>query len=166
MAAKIKLKRMGKKKRPFYRVIVQDESSSRRGRAIEEIGIYNPVEGKQQFEVEKDKVLDWLSKGAQPTEKVRILLGKAGILPAVSFEGKPRRKPKSKGEEAAEGAAPAPEAASSPAPAPSEKPAEKKEEPKPEAQPKEEAQPKDEPKKEEAKPAPGEAEGAEKKAGA
>jgi small subunit ribosomal protein S16 len=100
LAAKIKLKRMGKKKKPFYRVIVQDIAESRRGRAIEEIGFYDPLLEDSKLDIDKDKVLDWISKGAQPTDTVRVLLGKAGILPPVSFEGKPKRKPK--GEQPAE----------------------------------------------------------------
>lgn len=119
MAAKIKLKRMGKKKEAFYRVIVQDESFSVRGRVVEEIGFYNPRLPDSKLDVKKEKVLDWIAKGARPTEKVRILLGKAGILPAISFEGKSKRAKKVKGEAAAE-AAPAAAAA----PAPQAKPAE------------------------------------------
>jgi small subunit ribosomal protein S16 len=142
LAAKIKLKRVGKKKKPFYRVIIQDESEARRGRSVDEIGFYNPLLESNKFEVNKEKVLDWLSKGAEPTEKVRILLGKAGILPPISFEGKPKRKPRSK--EGAQEGAPAPEGAAAPAPA------EKKEEPKAE-EPKKEAPKKEEPKVEEPK---------------
>jgi small subunit ribosomal protein S16 len=96
LAAKIKLKRMGKKKAPFYRVIIQDESSPRRGRYIDWIGIYNPISTDSKLEINKEKALEWISKGAKPTDKVRILLGRAGILPAVSFEGKVRRQPKAK----------------------------------------------------------------------
>jgi len=119
LAAKIKLKRMGKKGAPYYRVVIQDESGANRGREIEAIGFYNPLLETSKFEVKKEKALEWIKKGAKPTEKVRILLGKAGILPPVSFEGRVKRAPKVKGETATEGVtapAPAPSAEAKPAP--------------------------------------------------
>lgn len=94
MAAKIRLKKVGAKKRPYYRVVVIDESAPRDGREIEVIGWYAPVEKKNRFNFDGEKVQAWIKKGAKPSETVRVLLGKAGILPAVSFEGKPKRKPK------------------------------------------------------------------------
>lgn len=100
---------MGQKKKPFYRIIVQDESKSCRGSFVEEIGVYNPVAQASKAEFNKEKTLAWIAKGAQPTDTVRVLLGKAGILPTVSFEGRKKRATKVKeGAEAA--AAPAPAA--------------------------------------------------------
>ena len=107
MAAKIRLKRIGAKNRPFYRVVVQDEATARKSNAIEVLGHYNPLKEPAIFEVNKEKTLEWLKKGATPTEKVRVLLGKAGILPAVSFEGRKKKAPKLKKAEEAKPAAPA-----------------------------------------------------------
>jgi small subunit ribosomal protein S16 len=94
LAAKIKLQRKGAKNKPFYRVVVQDESAARDGRVVEVLGQYNPLVEPSLFEVDKEKTLSWISKGAKPTEKVRILLGKAGILPPVDLASLPKRKPK------------------------------------------------------------------------
>lgn len=94
MAAKIKLQRQGTKSRPFYRVVVQNDSSPRNGRVIEILGQYDPLKEPSTFNVDKDRTLDWLSKGAQPTEKVRILLGKAGIMPAIDLAALPKKKAK------------------------------------------------------------------------
>lgn len=101
MAAKIRLKRVGAKNQPLYRVVVQDESAPRKGLSVEVLGQYNPLAEPTVFEVDKEKTLEWIKKGAKPTEKVRILLGKAGILPPVSFEGKKKRLPKIKAKEEA-----------------------------------------------------------------
>lgn len=106
MAAKIKFKRMGKKKKPFYRVVILDEAAGVKGRTIDEVGFYNP-QSEPKFEFNKEKVLSWISKGAMPTESVRVILGRAGILPPVSFEGKKKREPRQKAEAAAQAAAPA-----------------------------------------------------------
>jgi small subunit ribosomal protein S16 len=80
LAVRIRLKRMGAKKRPFYRIVVADSRSPRDGRFIEEIGIYNPTTEPSVFEVNEEKVKDWLKKGAQPSETVRTLLKKADIV--------------------------------------------------------------------------------------
>lgn len=80
MAVRIRLKRMGAKKRPFYRIVVADSRSPRDGRFIEEIGIYDPTAEPSVFEVNEEKVKDWLKKGAQPSETVRSLLKKADIV--------------------------------------------------------------------------------------
>ena len=80
MAVRIRLKRMGAKKRPFYRIVVADSRSPRDGRFIEEIGIYNPTTEPSVFEVNEEKVKDWLKKGAQPSETVKSLLKKADIV--------------------------------------------------------------------------------------
>ncbi len=77
MAVKIRLKRMGMKKKPFYRVVVTDERSPRDGRFIEEIGIYDPMVSPANIRIDTEKADAWIKKGAQPTDTVRILLKKA-----------------------------------------------------------------------------------------
>jgi small subunit ribosomal protein S16 len=94
LASKIKLQRKGSKKKPFFRVVVQDESSPTKGKVIEVLGKYNPLLEPSLFDVDKEKTSAWLAKGAEPTEKVRILLGKAGFLPPVDLAALPKRKPK------------------------------------------------------------------------
>ena len=76
---KMRLRRAGAKKQPFYRVIVADERSPRGGRFIDEIGYYNPL-GNSEIKIDADKAKDWLAKGAQPTETVKAYLKKNGIL--------------------------------------------------------------------------------------
>ena len=80
MAVKIRLKRMGAKKAPFYRIVVADSRSPRDGRFIEEIGYYNPMEEPKVVKVDADKAKDWISKGAQPTDTVKTLFKKHGGL--------------------------------------------------------------------------------------
>ena len=80
MAVKIRLKRMGAKKRPFYRIVVADSRFPRDGRFIEEIGYYNPIENPTEVKVDKDLALKWLKDGATPTDTVRDILSKEGIL--------------------------------------------------------------------------------------
>ncbi len=80
MAVKIRLRRMGAKKSPFYRVVVADSRCPRDGRFIEEIGYYNPLKDPVEFKVDGDKVKKWISNGAQPTDTVRALLKKNEIL--------------------------------------------------------------------------------------
>ena len=77
---KIRLKRMGMKKHPFYRIVVADERSPRDGRFIEEIGYYNPMKPPAEIKVDNEKAADWMKKGAQPTDTVRILLKKSGAI--------------------------------------------------------------------------------------
>ena len=77
---KIRLKRMGMKKHPFYRIVVADERSPRDGRFIEEIGSYDPMQHPAVIKVDNDKAADWMKKGAQPTDTVRILLKKSGAI--------------------------------------------------------------------------------------
>ncbi len=80
MSVKIRLKRMGSKKRPFYRIVVTDSRKPRDGRTIEEIGIYHPLEeDAKRFRVKEDKVRNWLDKGARPTPTVKRLLNQASI---------------------------------------------------------------------------------------
>jgi len=80
MAVKIRLKRIGSKKRPFYRVVVADSRSPRDGRIIEQIGTYNPVTEPAVVNLDETKALEWLTKGAMPTDTVRNLFSKEGVL--------------------------------------------------------------------------------------
>ena len=80
MAVKIRLRRMGAKKAPFYRVIVADERSPRDGKFIDEIGYYNPLREPAEIKIDSDKATKWLNDGAQPTETVKSLLKKSGIV--------------------------------------------------------------------------------------
>ncbi|MCQ2482149.1 MAG: 30S ribosomal protein S16 [Clostridia bacterium] len=80
MAVKIRLRRMGKKKAPFYRVVVADSRYPRDGRFIEEIGTYNPLCDGEQFKVDAEAAKKWIANGAQPTDTVRNLLKKQGVL--------------------------------------------------------------------------------------
>ena len=80
MAVKMRLRRMGAKKAPFYRVIVADSRSPRDGRFIEEIGYYNPLTNPAEIKIDADKANKWLGQGAQPTETVKSLLKKSDIL--------------------------------------------------------------------------------------
>ena len=79
MSVKIRLKRMGMKKKPFYRVVVADERSPRNGRFIEEIGFYNPLQTPVELRVDTEKAQKWIANGAQPTDTVKALLKKAGV---------------------------------------------------------------------------------------
>ena len=78
MAVKIRFKRMGAKKNPFYRIVVADSRSPRDGRFIEELGYYNPIS--KELKVDNEKAADWVKKGAQPTDTVRALLKKNGAI--------------------------------------------------------------------------------------
>lgn len=80
MALKIRLKRMGMKKSPFYRFVVSEASSPRDGRFVEELGYYNPTKNPIEVKIEEEKVLKWLGNGATPTDTVRSILSKAGIM--------------------------------------------------------------------------------------
>lgn len=80
MAVKIRLKRIGKKKKPFYRVVVADSRFPRDGRFIEEIGTYNPLADPSEIKIDSEKALKWLKDGAQPTDTVRSLLKKSGVI--------------------------------------------------------------------------------------
>ena len=79
MAVKIRLKRMGQKKAPFYRIVVSDSRSPRDGRFIEEIGTYDPTKDSSVFNINEEVAKKWLSNGAQPTETVGKLFKNAGI---------------------------------------------------------------------------------------
>ena len=80
MAVKIRLRRMGQKKAPFYRIIVADSRSPRDGRFIEEVGYYNPTKEPVELKIDGDKVKEWIAKGAQPTDTVKALLKKNSII--------------------------------------------------------------------------------------
>ena len=78
MAVKIRLKRMGAKKRPFYRLVAADSRSPRDGKFIETLGTYNPLDG--QVDIKEEETMKWLSNGAIPTDTARNILSKAGIM--------------------------------------------------------------------------------------
>lgn len=80
MAVKIRLKRMGQKKAPFYRIVVSDSRTPRDGRFIEEIGTYDPTQNPSVFNVNEEAAKKWLANGAQPTDTVGKILKHAGIL--------------------------------------------------------------------------------------
>jgi small subunit ribosomal protein S16 len=80
MAVKIRLRRVGAKKAPFYRIVVADSRFPRDGRFIEEIGVYNPLVEPSEVKVDADKAKEWIKNGAQPTDTVKALLKKQGVL--------------------------------------------------------------------------------------
>ncbi|MCG8479480.1 MAG: 30S ribosomal protein S16 [Spirochaetales bacterium] len=81
MSTKIRLKRFGTKKRPFYRIVVMDSKEPRDGRALDELGLYHPIEAEEtnQVRFDEEKVRSWLEKGAQPTQTVRKLLNRSNF---------------------------------------------------------------------------------------
>lgn len=80
MATRIRLKRIGAKKKPFYRIVVADSRSPRDGRFIEEIGYYDPCKNPAEVKIDDEKAIKWMKTGAQPSETVRALLNKAGLI--------------------------------------------------------------------------------------
>ena len=139
MSTRIRLRRMGSKGRPFYRVVVADQRSPRDGRFIENIGRYHPLNDPSVIEIDQDRALYWLRVGAQPSDQVRNLMQKVGIWDAFVAERpkaavvstKPERPAKQKvskkaqakaaeAEKTPAAAAPAKEAVAPPAEAPSE----------------------------------------------
>lgn len=80
MSVKIRMRRMGSKRKPFYRIVVADSRMPRDGRFIEEVGYYNPLTNPDEVRLEEDKIFEWLEKGAQPSDTVRSLLSKAGLM--------------------------------------------------------------------------------------
>ena len=129
MGLVIRLTRVGAKKRPQYRVVVADSRYPRDGRFLEKLGTYNPMlpkEGGKRVQLELERVKHWLSKGAQPSDRVARFLDAAGLVKRKPRNNPQKAKPKVKGDAAAAGgeAAPAPAAAAKPAEAPAEKPAE------------------------------------------
>src|SRR6478672_483491 len=96
MATRIRLRRMGAKKRPFYRVVVADQRSPRDGRFIEAIGKYHPLEDPSLIEIDEERALEWLKKGAQPSEAVQNLMTKVGIWEKFEAERPQAKKPAAK----------------------------------------------------------------------
>jgi small subunit ribosomal protein S16 len=80
MAVKIRLKRIGAKKNPFYRIVVSESTSPRDGSFIEELGYYNPLKEPAELKVDAEKAKQWIKNGAQPTDTVRALLKKNGVI--------------------------------------------------------------------------------------
>ncbi|GLB46829.1 30S ribosomal protein S16 [Philodulcilactobacillus myokoensis] len=80
MSVKIRLRRMGSKRRPFYRIVVADSRSPRNGRFIEKVGYYNPLTKPSTVKLQDEDIFDWLKKGAQPSDTVKNLLSNAGIM--------------------------------------------------------------------------------------
>ena len=80
MSVKIRTRRMGSKRKPFYRIVVADSRMPRDGRFIEEVGYYNPLTNSDEVKLEEDKIFEWLEKGAKPSDTVRSLLSKAGLM--------------------------------------------------------------------------------------
>lgn len=80
MAVKIRLKRMGQKKKPFYRVVVADSRRARNGRFIEELGYYNPISQPKEFKVDNEKAKEWIKNGAKPTSIVEKLFEDNDVL--------------------------------------------------------------------------------------
>ena len=90
MALKIRLKRMGTKKKPFYRIVVADAQMPRDGRFVEKVGFYAPLSDEEPYRIDEDRVMHWLNQGAIPTVTVRSILRKAGVMEKWNvFGGKP-----------------------------------------------------------------------------
>ena len=103
MAVRIRLKRLGAKKRPFYRVVVADQRSPRDGRFIENIGRYQPMDDPSLIEIDQERALHWLRVGAQPSNTVRVLMTKVGIWDRFTAEkGQPKQGQDPPGRTAAE----------------------------------------------------------------
>ncbi len=123
MATKIRLARGGSKKRPFYRIVVADARMPRDGRFIEKVGTYDPrlpSDHPERIVVKTERIQEWLGKGAQPTERVQILLSRLGVMDAPKLAERPKKsapkakaveRAKEKAEKEAERAAAAAEAA-------------------------------------------------------
>lgn len=88
MAVKLRLQRLGANKRPYYRVVAADSRNSRDGRFLDIIGTYHPIEKENVLKIDEEKALKWLNQGAQPTDTVKSLLSKLGIIEKFSKSGK------------------------------------------------------------------------------
>ncbi|NLL41985.1 MAG: 30S ribosomal protein S16 [Firmicutes bacterium] len=88
MAVKIRLKRMGAKKRPFYRLVVADSRAARDGAFIDTLGFYNPIAEPVELEIDEAKALDWLQKGAQPSDTAKALLKRTGVMDKLAASRK------------------------------------------------------------------------------
>jgi small subunit ribosomal protein S16 len=122
MAMKIRLARGGSKKRPFYRIVAADSRMPRDGRFIEKLGIYNPLlpkDSEDRVKMDVEKIQEWISKGAQPTDRVARMLEAAGALPKSERsnpkKGAPGKKAQERAQQKADKAAAAAEAANAPA---------------------------------------------------
>ena len=148
MSVKIRLARGGAKKRPYYRIVVADIRMPRDGRYIERVGSYNPLlpkDHEDRVSLEKDRIIEWLSKGAKPTDRVARFLDEAGILKREPRNNPQKAKPKKEPELKEEAPAEEPKAEEAPAKeAPAEEP---KAEEAPAEEPKEEEAPADKEKK-------------------
>lgn len=102
MAVKLRLKRMGAKQRPFYRIVAADSRSPRDGRFIETVGTYDPIKKPAIITIDEEKVMKWLGNGAEPTETVRSIFKKEGIMAKFAASKVKTSKPKAKKEEAKE----------------------------------------------------------------
>ncbi len=89
MATRIRLRRMGAKKRPFYRIVVSDSRAPRDGRFIEEVGYFNPIN--DQMKVDEEKTIKWMENGAKPSDTVKSLLKKAGVWSKYSEQKRQKR---------------------------------------------------------------------------
>ena len=148
MPVRIRLSRGGAKKRPFYRIVVADSRRARDGKFIDQIGTYNPMlpkDSADRIKMDVDKAKEWISKGAQPSDRISIFLSKLGVMDAPTITEKTKKHlPKKKAQERLAAAKEKEEAAKTAAEEP------KAEEPKAEEAPAEEATPAEEPKAEEA----------------
>lgn len=113
MSVKIRLRRIGAKKHPFYRLVVADTRSPRDGKFIEILGTYDPMTEPVKLNIDQEKIKAWLKKGARPSDTARAFLIDQGLLPKESAKKRPTKPPKSaaKPEAASAAAAPAPEPA-------------------------------------------------------
>jgi len=80
LAVKLRLRRMGKKRQPYYKLVAADSRSPRDGKYLDAVGVYNPMTQPHKLEIDEVKAMDWLHKGAQPTDTVKSLLSQKGIL--------------------------------------------------------------------------------------
>src|SRR5438132_4007755 len=115
MSVKIRLRRIGAKKHPFYRLVVADTRSPRDGKFIEILGTYDPLTDPVKLNIDQEKVKSWLQKGARPSDTARAFLIDQGLLPKESARKRPTKP--SKAEAPAEPAAPAPAPTAATAPA-------------------------------------------------
>ena len=118
MAVKLRLMRMGKTKQPTYRVVAADSRSPRNGRFIEIVGTYEPRQEPTRINVDNEKAVAWLRKGAQPTDRVLRFLDKAGVMPRPSRSNPQKAEPGTKAKERAAARAEKEAAANAPAEAP------------------------------------------------
>ena len=146
MPVRIRLSRGGAKKRPFYRIVVADSRRARDGKFIDQVGTYNPMlpkDSPERVKIDVDKIKDWMTKGAQPSDRVTLFLSKLGIVEKPDITEKTKKHlPKKKAQERLAAAKEKEEAAKAAAEEPKAEEAE--------AKPAEDAQPAEEPKAEEA----------------